>query len=199
MKNNFYEAIENRRSIYGLGNHEAVSEEKIVSLVNHMVKYCPSAFNSQSGRVVVLFKKNHQRLWEIVKETLQEIVPADKFAATEEKITSFAKGYATVLFFEDQDVVANLQRNFPLYADSFPLWSLQSSGMLQYMVWAALENEGAGASLQHYNPLIDDAVAAEWKLPASWKLISQMPVGSREAPAGEKTFEPNEKREKDFK
>ena len=162
MKNNFYEAIENRRSIYGLGNHEAVSEEKIVSLVNHMVKYCPSAFNSQSGRVVVLFKKNHQRLWEIVKETLQKIVPADKFAATEEKIASFAKGYATVLFFEDQDVVTNLQRNFPLYADSFPLWSLQSSGMLQYMVWAALENEGAGASLQHYNPLIDDAVAAEW-------------------------------------
>lgn len=54
-------------------------------------------------------------------------------------------------------------------------------------------NEGAGASLQHYNPLIDDAVAAEWKLPASWKLISQMPVGSREAPAGEKTFEPIEK------
>lgn len=98
MKNNFYEAIENRRSIYGLGNHEAVSEEKIVSLVNHMVKYCPSAFNSQSGRVVVLFKKNHQRLWEIVKETLQKIVPADKFAATEEKIASFAKGYATVLF-----------------------------------------------------------------------------------------------------
>ena len=117
----------------------------------------------------------------------------------EEKIASFAKGYATVLFFEDQDVVANLQRNFPLYADSFPLWSLQSSGMLQYMVWAALENEGAGASLQHYNPLIDDAVAAEWKLPASWKLISQMPVGSREAPAGEKTFEPIEKRVKVFK
>lgn len=90
--------------------------------------------------MVVLFKKNHQRLWEIVKETLQRIVPADKFAATEEKIASFAKGYATVLFFEDQDVVANLQRNFPLYADNFPLWSLQSSGMLQYMVWAALEN-----------------------------------------------------------
>ena len=95
--------------------------------------------------------------------------------------------------------MANLQRNFPLYADNFPLWSLQSSGMLQYMVWAALENEGAGASLQHYNPLIDDAVAAEWKLPASWKLISQMPVGSREAPAGEKTFEPIEKRVKVFK
>lgn len=98
MKNNFYEAIENRRSIYGLGNHEAVSEEKIVSLVNHMVKYCPSAFNSQSGRVVVLFKKNHQRLWEIVKETLQKIVPADKFAATEEKIASFAKGYLQFCF-----------------------------------------------------------------------------------------------------
>ena len=30
--------------------------------------------------------------------------------------------------------------------------------MLQLVVWTALEAEGLGATLQHYNPLIDDEV-----------------------------------------
>ncbi|MDR1959368.1 MAG: hypothetical protein LBQ54_10080 [Planctomycetaceae bacterium] len=34
-----------------------------------------------------------------------------------------------------------------------------------------------GASLQHYNPLIDEAVRKEWNLPESWQLIAQMPFG----------------------
>ena len=88
------------------------------------------------------------------------------------------------MFFEDQAVVKNLEEKFPLYADNFSPWSLQSSGMLQYMVWVSLENEGAGASLQHYNPLIDDAVIKEWNLPPTWKLISQMPVGEQGASGG---------------
>ena len=47
---------------------------------------------------------------------------------------------------------------------------------------------GLGANLQHYNPLIDEAVAKEWNLPESWKLRGQLVFGSIEAPAGEKTF-----------
>ncbi len=30
--------------------------------------------------------------------------------------------------------------------------------MLEFTLWVALENEGLGASLQHYNPLIDAEV-----------------------------------------
>jgi len=199
MKDNLYEAMEARRSIYALGRQETVSEDKIISVVTHAVKYCPSAFNSQSGRVAVLFKQQHLRLWEIVKQCLKKVVPSEKFAATEAKIDSFAQGFATVLFFEDQSVVESLEKEFPLYADKFSQWSLQSSGMLQYMVWISLENEGLGASLQHYNPLIDAEVHREWKLPETWALISQMPVGSMEAPAGMKSFEAVEKRVKVFK
>jgi len=40
--------------------------------------------------------------------------------------------------------------------------------------------------LQHYNPLIDEAVAKEWNLPESWKLRGQLVFGSIEAPAGKK-------------
>ena len=43
------------------------------------------------------------------------------FAKTEEKIdNSFACGYGTVLFFEDQTVVKGLQEAFPSYQENFP-------------------------------------------------------------------------------
>ena len=64
--------------------------------------------------------------------------------------------------------------------------------MLQYIVWTALSNEGLGATLQHYNPLINAQVAAAWNVPESWTLVAQMPFGKPAAPAGDKTFEPVE-------
>lgn len=45
-----------------------------------------------------------------------------------------------------------------------------------------------GASVQHYNSLIDDAVRKEWELPTSWLLRAQMPFGSIKQPAGDKAF-----------
>lgn len=70
--------------------------------------------------------------------------------------------------------------------------------MLQLVTWTALETEGLGANLQHYNPLIDEKVAATWDVPADWKLHAQLVFGSKAAPAGEKTFMPVEQRMKVF-
>ena len=67
-------------------------------------------------------------------------------------------------------------------------------GGAQQAVWVALANEGVGASLQHYNPLIDEMIAKEFNIPANWKLRAQMPFGSIEAPAGEKEFMADEDR-----
>ena len=91
---------------------------------------------------------------------------------------SFKAGYGTVLFFEDEAIVKSLQEKFVAYAENFPIWSHQASGMHQLVVWTGLEAEGLGASLQHYNPLIDDEVKQEWNVPANWKLIAQMPFGN---------------------
>ena len=96
-------------------------------------------------------------------------------------------------------VVEDLQSRFPLYRDNFPRWSEQASGMLQYVVWTSLAEQNIGASLQHYNPLIDEKVREEWRLPQSWRLRAQMPFGSIEASAGEKTYLPMDMRLKVFK
>ena len=79
-------------------------------------------------------------------------------------MNAFKSGYGTVLYFEDNQVVEELQENFALYKDNFPIWSQQSSGMLQFAIWTALEIEGFGATLQHYNPLIDEEVRKEWEV-----------------------------------
>lgn len=199
MSKDFYSAVQDRRSIYGISKDPVVSDERITEIVSYAVKHVPSAFNSQSGRSVLLLGEHHNKLWDITEEALRKRVPEEKFADTEKKINSFRSGYGTVLFFEDQSIVEELQERFPAYKDNFPLWSLQSSGMLQYVVWTSLELEGFGASLQHYNPLIDDEVKKEWSIPAKWKLLSQMVFGKPTAPSGDKEFKPLEERVKVFK
>ncbi len=199
MEKTFFAAIKDRRTFYGISNESVVSDERIHQIVQEAVKYTPSAFNSQSARVVILLGKQHNKLWSIVKNELKKIVPAENFAATEEKINSFASGYGSVVYFEDMATVENLQQQFPLYSDNFPIWSNQSSGMLQHVIWVALEIEGFGVSLQHYNPLIDQAVKQEWNIPEKWKLIAQMPFGKPTAAPGEKEFQPLEARVKIYR
>jgi uncharacterized protein len=199
MNTDFYTALKTRRTIYGISKDPVASDERILEVIEQAVKYTPSAFNSQSGRVVLLLDQQHNRLWGLTKEALRKIVPAENFPQTEEKIDSFGSGYGSVLFFEDQKVIQGLQEQFALYKDNFPIWSQHASGMLQYNVWTSLELEGFGASLQHYNPLIDDQIKKEWNLPDHWKLIAQMPFGKPVAPAPEKEFMPLEERVKMFK
>lgn len=193
------EAIKNRRSYYGLSKEQVVSDEKIQEIVNEAVLHTPSAFNSQSTRVVVLLNEQHDKVWNITANELKKVVPAENFSSTEEKINSFKAGYGTVLFFEDQEVVEGLQKAFELYAENFPVWSNQTNAMHQLVIWTALEEVGFGASLQHYNPLIDAAVAAEYNIPSTWKLIAQMPFGKPSAEPGEKEYKPLEDRVKVYK
>ena len=192
MGKNFYTAVADRRTFYGISKEFVVSDERIKEVVEHAVKHTPSAFNSQSARVVLLLEKQHDTLWDITKEALRKVVPDEQFGPTEERINSFRNGYGTVLFFEDQAVIEGLQQKFALYKDNFPIWSQQASGMHQYVIWTSLEIEGFGVSLQHYNELIQDQVKKEWGLPDNWKLIAQMPFGKPAAAPGEKEYQPLE-------
>lgn len=199
MSKDFLSAVEDRRSYYGISKETVVSDERIKEIIEHSVKHTPSAFNSQSARIVLLLGKEHDKLWDITKEALRKIVPADKFKDTEDKINSFKSGYGTVLFFEDKSIIESLQEKFALYKDNFPIWSQQSSGMHQFVIWTALEIEGFGVSLQHYNELIETDVKKEWHIPDSWKIIGQMPFGKPTAEPSEKEFKPLEERIKVFK
>ena len=200
MKRTFEEALSNRRSYYHITHDSPVTDDEIVRIIHEAVKHVPSAYNSQSTRIVLLLREEHKKLWGIVKKTLKMMLPEEVFARTEKKIdTSFESGYGTVLFFEDTSVVGNFMEAFPLYSDNFKTWSQHTSAMHQFTIWTMLEDLGFGASLQHYNPLIDEEVKRTWHLPKEWELIAQMPFGMPLEAPGKKTFKPLEERVKVFK
>ncbi len=200
MDKSFKQAIRDRRSCYAINNTSPLSAEQLQDVVDFALMNVPSAFNSQSSRLVLLLGEHHLKLWNgIVLETLRAIVPADKFAPTEAKIASFAAGHGTILFFEDNKVVEGLQAQFPAYASNFPLWARDASAMHQLTVWTMLEEAGLGASLQHYNPIIDAKVKETWGIDANWQLTSQMPFGGiTELPAAP-AKQPVETRRKIFR
>jgi predicted oxidoreductase (fatty acid repression mutant protein) len=184
----FLAHMKQRRTIYAIGQNVPITADKIEDVIKDAVRNSPSAFNSQTSRVVTLYGESHAKFWSIVRETLRKMVPEGAFENTNAKINSFAAGYGTVLFFEDQDAVKSLQEQFPLYAEHFPAWSEHSTGIAQFAVWSSLAEQHIGASLQHYNPVIDDEVAATFDIPKNWKLRAELVFGSIEASAGEKTF-----------
>lgn len=190
--------IKNRRTYYALNKELTISKDRIQEIVKEALQHVPSSFNGQSNRVLVLFGDEHDKFWEITSDILKAIVPADSWDGTAARIGGFKAGAASILFFEDQDVVNNFQEKFAIYADRFPGWATQSDAMLQFTLWTALEAEGLGANLQHYNPLVDQKVAETWGVPASWKLNAQLVIGGRAGDAGPKDFQPVEEKYKVF-
>lgn len=198
MSNQVVELLKKRRSQYALTKNLPLSESDIISIIKDAVKQSPSSFNSQSSRVIITFGERSNTIWEITKEALRNRLDEERFPATEARINSFAAGAGTILFYEDQNAVKNLQEQFPSYKDGFPVWSEQAAGMAQLAVWTALAEVNIGASLQHYNPLIDEALAKEFDVPSTWLLRAQMPFGGHGAEFSEKTYIDDEIRFKVF-
>ncbi|KAK7417877.1 putative nitroreductase [Neonectria punicea] len=197
-KLSYLDAVHNRRSIYQLKQSSPISDDRIEEIIHQALEDVPSSFNSQSTRLVVLLKEDHRKFWNIVIDCLKAIVPADSWPKTEKRIAGFRDAYGSVLFYEDSNVINDLQAKYAIYADRFPQWSEHTSGMHQYAIWTALEAEGFGANIQHYNPLPDQRAAEVWNIPREWQLKAQLVFGEYESDVREKlptkTQQPIDKR-----
>ncbi|MCL2753453.1 MAG: nitroreductase family protein [Defluviitaleaceae bacterium] len=191
----FYKIMENRRSILRLSKEALISQERLEEVVGNALKFTPTAFNGQEQRLVLLMDKKHDWFWNLVKSTLKAIVPAENFPSSEDRINGFLGGVGTILFYQDTAVTKGLQETFPIYKDNFPIWAMQSSGMLKYTLWTSLVKEGYGANIQHYTELIEAEVNEELNIDSNWKMVGQLSFGkAAQSPNPNKTFEPIENR-----
>lgn len=188
------DSLSRRRSIYALGHTRIVTDFCLEDTLKDCLKNCPTPFNAQSARLVLLLNKNHLDFWNLVLQKVTAAAPIGKKESVKQKINSFAVAYGTILFFEDLSVLEQLQKDFPLYQKNMHDWTYEANGMLQYMIWQALAENEIGASLQHYNELIENDVKKMLSLPDNWKILAQMPFGSIEKTPAEKTFLPLENR-----
>ncbi len=187
--------MKQRRSIYNLGKQVSQSQDDITTLLKDVIKESPSAFNSQTTRVVFAFGDAHEKVWDIVLDELKKVAPAEAFEGSKQKVEQqFKAGFGTILWFTDMNKVKELEDGFPLYADNFYDWSEQHIGNSQFAAWTALAENNLGASVQHYNPLIDDSIAKAFDLPSNWRLRSEMPFGSIESKADDKDYMDDEDR-----
>jgi hypothetical protein len=63
-----------RRSIYKLGKNSPVPDSRIEEILTSAILHVPSSFNTQSTRLVLLLHEEHERLWDIVIDTLAPLV-----------------------------------------------------------------------------------------------------------------------------
>ncbi|MDR3275992.1 MAG: nitroreductase family protein [Treponema sp.] len=195
MKQDFINLASARRTIYALGKNVTMPQAGLETIIRDALKFAPSAFNSQSVRAVLLLNKRHDELWALVADCLAAKI-ADEQARQKfvSKIAAFKAAFGTILYFTDSACIKHYEQQFPSYAANFRDWSEQAQGNANYAVWLALYENGIGASLQHYNPVIDDAVRKAYETPDHWVLRAQMPFGSIESGPGDKTFIPGDKR-----
>lgn len=165
------ESLKNRRSYYNIDRNTDVSEDRILDAIKEITELVPDAYNLQSQNLVVALGEKQDELWDTIYDAFDGKV-------SREKIDSFKAGLGTILFFIDEKKVKGLQEQFPRYAENFPVWTNHSNGMLQISLWTGLRELGLGASLQHYNPVIDEQVKKLFNVPEHFKLIAQMPFGN---------------------
>ena len=194
MDSNFLNTMKLRRSIYMLQPDIRQGDAEIEELLKQALKYTPTAHNTQLTRIVLLLRQNHTVFWDLVMDAIREVNPGADLTSSEHKIEQFKDGYATVLFYNDTNETKRMIEELPLYKDQFTKWAHHANAMLQFAVWNLFAEAGIGASLQHYNPIVDERVRQRWQIDPAWELIAQMPFGVPMEEGWDKPFMPIEER-----
>lgn len=171
---NFIDMLAKRRSVYNLNKQLPISYDKVIELITDAVMYVPDAFNMKSQCILFVDGDNNVKFWDDVYDSL---CAATGQTLSRDRTDSFKAGYGTILYFYDRDIVEKYKKQFPLYTENFDNWANQSNAMLQFAIWTGLASVGIGASLQHYNPVIDSMVRKMFSVPENWVLTAQMPFG----------------------
>ena len=81
-----------------LGKKVHYSQAYLAELIQAAVRSCPSALNSQSSRVVVLFGESHEKFWDIVKEVQRKLVAGACFCRHRDEDRTMCRRFSVQFF-----------------------------------------------------------------------------------------------------
>lgn len=120
-KTPFADAIHARRTNYALTSTSPIPNSRITDLITSTLKDVPSAFNSQTTRIVaILGKEEHSKLWTTILEVYKAMLAPEKFEHFKGRAEGFRGAYGTLLFYEDGERMREFQERFKSYEDKFP-------------------------------------------------------------------------------
>ncbi|KAM3505604.1 hypothetical protein MY11210_007892 [Beauveria gryllotalpidicola] len=184
--NDWLAAAKYRRSVYGLKNTSKVPDRRVKEIVQEVLAFAPSSYNTQPVRVTLVTGAKHTQFWDIIINIAEPILKSagaevwDKMSGI---LQSHKASYGSVVFWEDTNITEEAKKTHASYAHLFDSFGEHASGMNQILVWTALELEGVGANLQHLNgiPPVEEALKKFLNVPASYKLRAHLNYGDEPA------------------
>lgn len=182
------ELVKDRRTQYAIGNNTELTNEEIAERLTTVVKDVPSAFNSQTTRIAIVFGDQNVALWDHILDVQKDVLQGEMWDMMSGVMEGAKAGVGTVLFFEDLDAVEAM----PVNGTRGEAYKQNNNANAQYATWLALTEMGLGGSLQHFNvgyeQGFDKSIKELLDLPERWELQAQMPFGSIEGETGEKEY-----------
>lgn len=181
--------IQKRRSQYAISGQSQVSNEKVAEVVTQVNREVPTAYNSQTNRVVLVFGQANEKVWQHIADVQRSVLGEEGWQMMGGIIEGAKNAQGTALFFADIEAVKNW---IPATEERQEVFKQHNSANAQYATWLALTDLGLGATLQHFNighdQGHDKGIREILDLPDSYELVAQMPFGAIEEPAGEKEY-----------
>ena len=182
------ELVKNRRTQYAIGKNTDLTNEEIANRITEIVKDVPTAFNSQTSRIAIVFGEDSVKLWDLILDVQKDVLQGEMWDMMSGVMEGAKNGVGTVLFFEDLDAVEKL----PVNGTRGEAYKQNNNANNQYATWLGLTELGLGGSLQHFNvgyeQGFDKSVKELLGLPERWEMQAQMPFGSIEGETGAKEY-----------
>ena len=146
------------------------------------VRLTPAAYNLPPWRLVLLHERR-AAFWDLFAAAVDERLDGERRERYHERIGGFRDGVAVAVFFEDTTVAARIAQAWQIGERQADAFVQQGIGMAQLSLWLALTAEGLVTSLQHWDWLLEDRLAAFVGAPEGFKLAAVMPIGYAAEPA----------------
>lgn len=171
----FTDLLKRRRSIRKL--RDGPLPPGAISRIATAASLVPSAFNAPPWHVAIIHERR-DAFWGVIEVAFRVRLNGDRRDRYLARLDGFRNGAGAVLVFEDRAAVESLKVSYQLPAETARSYGQQAIGMVQLALWLAIVDEGLATSLQHWEALIEDAVARFLDLPAErFRLTATMPLG----------------------
>ncbi|KAK8052304.1 hypothetical protein PG993_003689 [Apiospora rasikravindrae] len=188
----FLAAAKYRRSVYALKNTSPVPDERIEQVVQDVLSFAPSSYNTQPVRITLVLGEKHTQLFDEIIAAAEPFLTSVAGEETWKKMSGLFQGlrgaYGSVLFWERTTTIAESGAAHPSAAHMFGQWSDHAHGMAHLLTWSALALEGLSGSLQHLNamPPIEAVIKKFAGVPEEYSLKANLVFGeeAQEHPAG---------------